>query len=69
MTKQRRRERRRTSFRAKVGRVKVGSYGGDGGVGESGVGVGHAAFFEAEADEFAAAGDGGPVDEFVGGGG
>ena len=40
---------------------------GFGGVGE--VGVGGGCCFEAEADVFAAAGDGGPVDEFVGGGG
>ena len=32
----------------------------------AGVGVGGAGFFEAEADKFAAAGDGGPVEEFVG---
>lgn len=32
----------------------------------AGVRVGGAGFFEAEADEFAAAGDGGPVEEFVG---
>lgn len=35
----------------------------------AGVGVGCVGRFEAEADGFAAAGEGGPVEEFVGGGG
>ena len=35
----------------------------------AGVGVGGLGLFEAEADVFAAAGDGGPVEEFVGWGG
>lgn len=54
------------SVGAKVRRVKLRFYSGEGGLREGCVGVWDAGFFEAEADEFAAAGDGGPVDELVG---
>lgn len=67
MTKDRRREWWRGRFGAEVRRAEVWEYGGHGGLGEGCVGVGSAAFFKAEADEFASAWDGGPVDEFVGG--
>lgn len=66
-------ERRRRQWR-RVGRVAfvlVGDEGCEGAhagfrVGVAGVLVGGLGFFEAEADVFAAAGDGGPVEEFVG---